>query len=126
MCPDLIKTIYPSEDGMVPNRNSESPNTLDMLSVAIKIDRDPVKGIKLFKVAAGIREGTLDHRIYLPNRNWFAQLTDFFDVTDAPVTGYIPSKVVTELHLHLWNCAVDYRFYFFIIIFFGKFKFLFT
>jgi hypothetical protein len=60
-------------------------------------------------VATGIREGTLEHRLYLPNRNWFAQLTDFFDVTDAPVIGYTPSVVLTELHLHLWNCAVSYK-----------------
>lgn len=66
--------------------------------------------MQVFKVAAGIREGTLDHRIYLPNRNWFSQLTDFFDVTDMPVIGYTPSVVLTELHLHLWNCAVDYRY----------------
>lgn len=62
-----------------------------------------------FKVALGIKGATLHHRLYLPNRTWFTQLTDFFDVVDTPVVGYTPSSVITELHLHLWSCAIDYR-----------------
>lgn len=32
-----------------------------------------------------------------------------FDVTDDPVLGYQPMGVVTEMHLHLWDSAIDYR-----------------
>lgn len=28
---------------------------------------------------------------------------------DYPVHGYTPLSVVTEVHLHLWDCAIDYR-----------------
>ncbi|KAL1129547.1 hypothetical protein AAG570_012492 [Ranatra chinensis] len=34
---------------------------------------------------------------------------DFFDVVDYPVRGYDSPQVITELHQHLWDCAVDYR-----------------
>ena len=105
----LKKTIYPSEEGILirPSYDSSIDYT-DMLSLAIKIDRDSIKNVKTFKVAVGIKDGTLDHSVWLPNRSWFTQLIDFFDVTDSPVAGYTPSSVVTELHLHLWNCAINY------------------
>lgn len=117
---------------MLPNNHKDMSGPSDMLSVAIQIDRDPSKNLKVrqfdkiiiwtiyliimcyilkvFKVATGIREGTLDHRIYKPNRTWFTQLVDFFDVTDMPILGYTPSTVLTELHLHLWNCSIDYKY----------------
>ena len=34
---------------------------------------------------------------------------DFFDVVDYAILGYTLPEVVTELHLHLWSCSVDYR-----------------
>lgn len=41
--------------------------------------------------------------------NWISQLSDFFNVLDYPVPGYVAKDVLTELHLHLWDCAIDYR-----------------
>lgn len=43
-----------------------------------------------------------------PN-SWISQLLDFFDVTDYPITSYQAKDVLTEMYLHLWDCAVDYR-----------------
>lgn len=34
---------------------------------------------------------------------------DMFDVVDYTVSGYTPLGVITEMHLHLWDCAIDYR-----------------
>lgn len=34
-------------------------------------------------------------------RFWLAQ--------DYPIQGYTPLKNITEMHLHLWDCSVDYR-----------------
>ena len=65
--------------------------------------------VQNFKVAIGIKNGTVDYLVTFPNRNWFTQIVDFFDVTDVEVPGYIPSTVITELHVHLWNCAASYR-----------------
>lgn len=41
--------------------------------------------------------------------SWFTQFTDSLDVSDHPVAGYSPPGILTELHLHLWDCTVDYR-----------------
>ncbi|XP_071454260.1 autophagy-related protein 2 homolog A [Hetaerina americana] len=81
----------------------------DMLSVAIRIHADPSTNLKNFRVAAGIRGATLRHFVTPSANSWLTQLVDFFDVLDYPVAGYSPPRVVTELHLHLWDCAVDYR-----------------
>lgn len=40
---------------------------------------------------------------------WLTQLIDMFDVVDYAVEGYTPMGVVTEMHLHLWDSAIDYR-----------------
>ncbi|XP_046401930.1 autophagy-related protein 2 homolog B isoform X2 [Ischnura elegans] len=81
----------------------------DMLSVAIRIHADPSTNLKNFRVAAGIRGATLRHYVTPSTSSWLTQLVDFFDVLDYPVAGCSPPRVVTELHLHLWDCAVDYR-----------------
>ncbi|KAG8235898.1 hypothetical protein J437_LFUL010128 [Ladona fulva] len=62
-----------------------------------------------FRVAAGIRGATLRHYVTSSASSWLTQLVDFFDVLDYPVPGYSPPRVITELHLHLWDCAIDYR-----------------
>lgn len=40
---------------------------------------------------------------------WLTQLIDMFNVDDYAVEGYTPMGVVTEMHLHLWDSAIDYR-----------------
>jgi len=107
----LKRTIFPSEDGMLLTPRSDTGSNdgrTEMISMGIRIERDPIKHVKTFKVALGIKDGTLNHSVSLPNRSWFTQLLDFFDVRDTPISGYMPSTVVTELHLHLWNCAINY------------------
>ena len=58
----------------------------------------------------GVRGTTLRHRMCISGHSWFKQLTDFFDILDYPVAGYDRPGVITELHLHFWDCAVDYRY----------------
>uniref|UniRef100_A0A8D0LD16 Autophagy related 2A n=1 Tax=Sphenodon punctatus TaxID=8508 RepID=A0A8D0LD16_SPHPU len=36
-------------------------------------------------------------------------LIDFLDVLDDPILGFVPPRVITVLHTHLFCCAVDYR-----------------
>ena len=38
------------------------------------------------------------------------KLLEFLDVLDDPVLGYLPPTVITVLHVHLFSCAVDYRY----------------
>jgi len=40
------------------------------------------------------------------------QVTDFFNVVDFDIPGYTLPKIVTEMHLYAWSCAIDYRFNF--------------
>jgi len=52
---------------------------------------------------------TLKHNSSLPEHLWLTQLMDMFDVKEDIVPGYSPYTIITELHLHLWDCSVDYR-----------------
>lgn len=81
-----------------------------MLSVAVRIQAShETHHVKTIRVAVGIKKATLRHRMYVEPNSWFSQMVDFFDVLDYPIPGYIPMGVLTELHLHLWDCAIDYR-----------------
>ncbi|XP_008558251.1 autophagy-related protein 2 homolog B [Microplitis demolitor] len=100
--------IYRSHNGL--QENIEAAEDADMLTVAVRIQAaHQTHHIKTFRVAVGIRNATLRHRMCSAQTSWFTQLTDCLDVIDHPVAGYSPPGVLTELHLHLWNCAVDYR-----------------
>lgn len=63
-----------------------------------------------FRTAVSIQGGTLRHRFGPSAHSWFTQITDFFDVIDYPVAGYRAPTVITELHLNLSDCGVDYRY----------------
>lgn len=69
----------------------------------------------MFRVAIGIREATLFHRVCRAQSSWLTQLIDFFDVIDYPISGYEPSTVLCEMHVHLWDCSVDYRCFIFYV-----------
>ncbi|XP_043255081.1 autophagy-related protein 2 homolog A [Colletes gigas] len=98
-------------------RTSASANVMgtnngnkDMVMLAIRIQAShQTHRIKTFRVAVGITNATMKHRMCVTGTSWFTQLTDFLDANDNPVAGYSPSRKLTELHLHLWDCAVDYR-----------------
>nr|CAD7434456.1 unnamed protein product [Timema monikensis] len=107
-CSNLDRTIYRSDCGSLIKHTGN--NKLDMLTVSIRIQADETThNLKTFRVAAGVRGATLRHRMCASNHSWFTQVMDFFDVMDYPVAGYNPPGVITELHMHFWDCAVDYR-----------------
>ncbi|KAK6635316.1 hypothetical protein RUM44_000567 [Polyplax serrata] len=83
--------------------------SLDMLTVSLRVQKQLAQGLKTFRVAIGIREATLRHKVCKGPNSWFTQLVDFFDVTDYPIAGYDPCSVLSEINVHLWNCSVDYR-----------------
>lgn len=81
----------------------------DMLALAVQIKINPEQGLKRIKVSVGIQNATLR---YLPTPSehlWLTQLMDMFDVKEDIVPGYTPYTNITELHLHLWDCSIDYR-----------------
>lgn len=60
-------------------------------------------------MALGINQATLRYKVTSSQTFWFTQLTDALDVIDHPVAGYLPPGVLTELHVHMWDSAIDYR-----------------
>ncbi|XP_076360508.1 autophagy-related 2 isoform X2 [Tachypleus tridentatus] len=108
----LYSTVYRSEPGVLMSQNSVigvGGDSLDMMTLSIGINLDEAQAIKTLKVALGIQGATLRHRMTSTPESWLTQCIDFFDVVDYPVAGYVPPTIVTELHLHLWSCAIDYR-----------------
>ncbi|KAG8323603.1 Autophagy protein [Homalodisca vitripennis] len=109
----LEEVIYRTEAGSKVHRGgvevgAGSDRSADMLTVAVRSQVNDSR-IKMVKVACGIRGATLRQRMTYSRHSWLLQLLEFFDVMDYPVAGYEPSQVITELHQHLWDCAIDYR-----------------
>lgn len=107
----LYSTIYKSEPGVaVQAIGIDRCGQRDMLSVAVRIQAShETHHMKTIRVAVGVRLATLRHRMCAEPNSWFTQMIDFFDVLDYPIPGYNPMAVLTEFHLHLWDCAIDYR-----------------
>ncbi|XP_064622147.1 autophagy-related protein 2 homolog B-like isoform X2 [Lineus longissimus] len=109
---DLQPTLYRSEPGVCTKLSGavgSGGDSLDMLSVAVKITLDTFSNVKEFLVAVGVRGATLQHRFTPSDKSWLHQVLDFLDVKDYPILGYTMPKVVTVLHAHFWSCAIDYR-----------------
>lgn len=105
----LHPTIYKSDPGALVTAQNRG-GIREMVTVAIKIQAShETHHVKTVKVAVGIDKGTLRHRMCHEPNTWISQLIDFFNVNDYPISGYNPKDVLTELHLHLWDCAIDYR-----------------
>ncbi|XP_312964.6 autophagy-related protein 2 homolog A [Anopheles gambiae] len=104
----LLSTLYPTPKNLTLHEQRGCANR-EMISLAIQIKSVPDLAIKRIRMAAGIQLTTLRHHSTLPQHAWLTQLLDMLDVVDYPVQGYVPLGVVTEMHLHLWDCAIDYR-----------------
>ncbi|KAI5633052.1 hypothetical protein NE865_14270 [Phthorimaea operculella] len=103
---NLKSTIYPSGKGVI---IKEKTLTKDMFSLALKVDPDcDTPNLKTICIALGIEGATLRHRGD-KGIAWLTQLMDVIDVLDYPVPGYSPSTVLSELHVQLWDNAIDYR-----------------
>uniref|UniRef100_A0A1E1X490 Autophagy-related protein 2 n=1 Tax=Amblyomma aureolatum TaxID=187763 RepID=A0A1E1X490_9ACAR len=108
-----VPVLYKSADGLVSTKPSPflatETEAADMLSLVIETRADTSQGVKTIKVAVEISGTTLRHRMAPLRRSWIKQFVDFFDVVDEEVQGYTPLGVVTEFHLTLSSCAIDYR-----------------
>lgn len=61
------------------------------------------------KIALGVYKSTLHYRTVPEPNSWVSQLIDFFTVIDIPIVGYKPKEVLSEFHIHTWDCAIEYR-----------------
>lgn len=104
----LKSTVYstPKNSTLSENRGSTKR---DMLSLAVQIKAHPDQGLKRAKISVGVQLATIKYNSTLPEHLWLTQLIEMFDIKEDIVPGYTPSTNLTEFHLHLWDCAVDYR-----------------
>ncbi|KAL3285630.1 hypothetical protein HHI36_000162 [Cryptolaemus montrouzieri] len=105
----LHPTLYKSEKGVLAEIKNDN-SIRDMLTVACKIEsKHETHNVKTIRVALGLNQATLRHRMCIEPNTWISQMLDFFNVTDYPIPGYVSKEVLTELHVHMWDCAIDYR-----------------
>ncbi|XP_072387744.1 autophagy-related protein 2 homolog A isoform X1 [Diabrotica undecimpunctata] len=105
----LHPTIYKSEQGMLVTSKNRGGNR-EMLTIAIRIQANhETHHVKTVRVAIGLNKSTLKHRMCTEPNSWISHLLDFFNVQDYPIANYHAKDVLTELHLHVWDCAIDYR-----------------
>ncbi|XP_055954080.1 autophagy-related protein 2 homolog B-like [Argiope bruennichi] len=107
---NMQRIIYKTDPTMrLKTSTCEAFRNGDMLKISVNIHHTPKQQLKSFKVAIDISDATLRHYMHPSNQMWINQMIDFLKVHDLPVNGYVPSAVVTEFHLNLSNCAIDYR-----------------
>jgi autophagy-related protein 2 len=106
----LNASIYGTPKNLVFHENQQMKvSDRNMLSLAVQIKANPDQGLKRIKLAVGIQNATLRYYSTITEHLWLTQLMDMFDVKEEIVPGYTPSTNLTELHLHLWDCSIDYR-----------------
>ncbi|XP_039964190.1 autophagy-related protein 2 homolog A [Bactrocera tryoni] len=105
---NMQKTFYKTPRGLL---KSNQPPIIEreMISLVIETKRVPEQRVKRIVVTTGIQQATLGYHPSITNQFWLNQLIDFLDVVDYPIEGYVPFGIITEMQLHLWNCAIDYR-----------------
>ncbi|XP_063919299.1 autophagy-related protein 2 homolog B isoform X2 [Zophobas morio] len=105
----LHPTIYGSEAGTLANsKNRGGDREMVTLCVKIKASHE-THHVKNVSIAAGFNKVTLRHRMCNEPNSWISQLTDFFNVNDYPIPGYHAKEILTEMFLHFWDSAIDYR-----------------
>lgn len=103
----MQSTIYKIPQGLT--KGIQINDNSDMFSIVIEMKKNPTQRIKRLKITAGIHYATLRYNPTSPSLYWINQLIDFLDVLDYPIEGYKPFSVLSEMQLHLWDCAIDFR-----------------
>ncbi|XP_030386758.1 autophagy-related protein 2 homolog B isoform X3 [Scaptodrosophila lebanonensis] len=93
----------------IPKLHQISNKRKETIAVAAEIKKYPKQNLKRMKVSFGINGVILRHTATLPGHSWLTQLIDFLDIADFPIDAYQPFALVTEIQVHLWNSAIDYR-----------------
>ncbi|KAK9497547.1 hypothetical protein O3M35_004247 [Rhynocoris fuscipes] len=107
-CTHLDAVLIKSNKEVIATNLHPEGNGANMFSSAICTSINERK-IKTVRVACSLNGATLRHRVAKPNQSWLSHLMDFFDVVDYPVKGYESPQFITELYLHIWDSAIDYR-----------------
>jgi len=107
LCPVVFKS---RRDGSHPRHGSSCEEEEEpMLAVAMEMRLDKLRNSKTSKCAVVLRNTTVQYHMTSVEHSCFKQLGTFFDLADEPVLGYEPPSLITELHAHLRECAMEYR-----------------
>ncbi|XP_059157268.1 autophagy-related protein 2 homolog A-like [Physella acuta] len=111
--PDHLKSKIYRSDRWVSDKSqgragwgADSP---DMVTLVVKTKMDTLNNVKNFTLALRVDGATLRHEMHRTGESWISQLIDLFDLKDFPILGYTMPKVMTEIHLQIDHCCVDYR-----------------
>ncbi|RUS74059.1 hypothetical protein EGW08_018186 [Elysia chlorotica] len=108
----LRSRIYRSDPGASSRMHSRAgwgPDTPDMLTLVVKTKMDTLDNVKNFTIALRVDGATLRHEMHNPGESWISQVIDLVDLKDFEILGYTLPKIMTEIHVHINNCCVDYR-----------------
>ncbi|XP_072737109.1 autophagy-related protein 2 homolog A-like isoform X4 [Ciconia boyciana] len=101
--PPLCPTLLPWEEPVPPGAPTP-PNAGPRLGE----HPAPHNNVKEFVVTVAL-EGRCCGTAPTPGQRWYSQLLALLAVEDEPVLGYTAPTPLTQLHLHLCRCALDYR-----------------
>ncbi|KAH9496150.1 Autophagy- protein 2 A [Bulinus truncatus] len=111
--PDYLKSKIYRSDRWVSDKSQgragwgqDSP---DMVTLVVKTKIDTLNNVKNFTLALRVDGATLRHEMHRPGESWISQTIDLFDLKDFPILGYTLPKIMTEIHLQIDHCCVDYR-----------------
>ena len=109
-CSVLEPVLMPSQEGVAnvfgSHGASKKPN---MLTLALKIESEANRPLKNIVIAAVVDGATIRHTIQPAGLNWFEQMSNLVEVEDCDVLGYTAPAILTEMHIHVHNSAVEYR-----------------
>ncbi|XP_058280279.1 autophagy-related protein 2 homolog A-like [Hirundo rustica] len=104
--PPLHPTLVPWEEPAPPPGVPAPPR---MLALALGSSLSPRGDTKELVVAVALEGVMLRHRPDPPGTPWYSQLLALLALEDEPVLGYTAPTPLTQLHLHLQRCSLDYR-----------------
>ena len=80
-----------------------------MVAVAMESTLNTQRNTKTNKCAVGVYNSLLHYYVTPPGEDCFVQLANLLMLKDTVIPGYDPPSVITELHVHVDECSLEYR-----------------
>nr|CAB3224188.1 autophagy-related protein 2 homolog B-like [Phallusia mammillata] len=81
----------------------------NMITLAVRIEAEAKQPVKQYLLSCLVSQASMKHMFAPAGQTWFEQLLAFFDVMDAPILGYEPPPVLTEMHFHVQDSGITYK-----------------
>ncbi|KAL5463584.1 hypothetical protein EMCRGX_G032495 [Ephydatia muelleri] len=80
-----------------------------MVAVAMESTLNTQRNTKTNKCAVGVYNSLVHYYVTPPGEDCFVQLANFLVLKETVIPGYDPPSVITELHVHVDECSLEYR-----------------